>query len=48
MVGPIAMPYMPTAEPIKIYADDYLYDPKNGDFDTFAIWYYITPKWESS
>lgn len=42
MVEPITMPYMP-AEPIKVYADDYLYDPKNGDFDTIAIWYYITP-----
>lgn len=43
MVGPITMPYTPTTKPIKVYADDYLYNHKNGDFDTIAIWYYITP-----
>ena len=40
---PIAMPY--SANGIyKVYCIDFLYDPKNGDFDTIAIKYIITPE----
>ena len=40
---PIAMPY--SANGIyKVYCVDFLYDPKNGDFDTIAIKHIITPE----
>ena len=32
------MPYNPSMEPIYVYTEDYLYNPKNGDFDTIAIY----------
>lgn len=35
---PITMPYMPD-KPIKVYCEDFLTDKKNGDFDTFGIFY---------
>lgn len=37
------MPYMPADKPFKIYAEDFLVDPKNGDYDTRGILYAITP-----
>lgn len=43
---PITMPYFPDDEPYKIYCEDFLVDPKNGDFDTYAILYLITPSKE--
>jgi hypothetical protein len=42
---PITMPYMPKA-PYKVYCEDYLTDPKNGDFDTVGIRYLIPPEGE--
>lgn len=42
---PITMPYMPKA-PYKVYCEDYLTDPKNGDFDTVGIRYLLTPEGE--
>jgi hypothetical protein len=39
---PISMPYMPT-EPTKVYCSELLTDPKNGDFDTVAVWHAIKP-----
>lgn len=35
---PITMPYMP-GKPIKVYCEELLTDPKNGDFDTVGIFY---------
>ena len=35
---PIKMPYMP-GKPIKVYCEDFLFDPKNGDFDTVGVLY---------
>ena len=35
---PITMPYMP-GKPIKVYCEDFLTDKKNGDFDTFGVFY---------
>lgn len=35
---PITMPYMP-GKPIKVYCEDFLTDPKNGDFDTVGVFY---------
>lgn len=43
---PITMPYMPTDKPYKVYCKDILTDPKNGDFDTVAIFYIDTPEGE--
>ena len=34
---------MPTNAPIKVYCEDFLTDPANGDLDTFAILYLILP-----
>ena len=42
---PLTMPYMPTA-PYKVYCEEYLADPKNGDFDTVGISYLTTPEGE--
>lgn len=43
---PITMPYMPKINKYKIYAREFLTDKKNGDFDTRAIEYMITPEGE--
>lgn len=40
---PITMPYMPTDKPYKVYCEDYLTNPKNGDYDTVGILYCIEP-----
>ena len=37
-IFPITMPYMP-GKPIKVYCEDFLVDEKNGDFDTFGVFY---------
>lgn len=40
---PITMPYTPPSEPIKVYKEDFLVDPANGDFDTVGIMYLELP-----
>lgn len=40
---PLTMPYMPANAPIKVYCEDFLTDPANGDLDTLAILYLILP-----
>ena len=40
---PITMPYMPSDRPFMVYCSETLTDPKNGDFDTVAIWYVKKP-----
>lgn len=40
---PITMPYMPKNGKYKVYCQTFLVDKKNGDFDTQAILYFITP-----
>ena len=37
------MPYCPTLEPYKVIVNDFLFDEKNGDYDTRGILYVITP-----
>ena len=37
-IFPITFPYMP-GDTIKVYCEDFLTDPKNGDFDTVGIMY---------
>lgn len=39
----ITMPYCPDTKPYKVYIEDFLYDSKNGDFDTIGIFYLIKP-----
>lgn len=43
---PITMPYMPKKGKYKIYAQTFLTDKANGDFDTKGILYVITPEGE--
>lgn len=41
---PIKMPYYPPAKPYKVITETFLVDKKNGDFDTRAFLYLITPE----
>lgn len=43
---PITMPYYPSTRLYQVYTEDFLSDPKNGDFDTVGILYLITPDLE--
>lgn len=43
---PISMPYYPLKGKYKVYAEDFLTDVKNGDFDTKGFFYCITPQGE--
>lgn len=38
---PITMPYCPDTKPYEVYIEDFLYDRKNGDFDTIGVFYLI-------
>ena len=40
---PITMPYIPSNNPYKVYCEDFLTDPKNGDYDTVGVFYGIDP-----
>lgn len=40
---PITLPYYPSVNKYKIYAQSFLVDEKNGDYDTKGIIYMITP-----
>lgn len=40
---PLTMPYMPADKPYKVYCEELLTDPKNGDCDTLAIYYILKP-----
>ena len=43
---PIKMPYMPASRSYKIVTTDFLVDPKNGDFDTMALFTLTKPNGE--
>lgn len=43
---PISLPYYPNVHKYRIYTEDFLIDRKNGDFDTKAFLYCITPEGE--
>lgn len=43
---PITMPYNPSDEPYKVYCEDCLSNPENGDFDTMAVHYILKPDGE--
>lgn len=40
---PITMPYFPNTKKYRVYTDDFLLDPKNGDLDHRAFLYGVTP-----
>ena len=42
-IFPITMPYCPPNEPYKVYTEEFLFDARNGDFDTVHIHYIQTP-----
>ena len=42
-MDPITMPYMPKSKPYKVYMEDFLTDPANGDYDTQGVLYAIDP-----
>lgn len=41
---PVTMPYYPPDKPYVVRCEDFLVDPKNGDFDTVGIYYMKTPE----
>jgi hypothetical protein len=43
---PITLPYSPTVEKYKFYTQTFLTDKRNGDYDTKAFLYVITPEGE--
>lgn len=43
---PIKMPYYPSTQKYELECSDALSDPKNGDFDTIALWSIRTPSGE--
>lgn len=40
---PITMPYYPNINSYKVYCEEFLFDERNGDFDTVGIFYAIDP-----
>lgn len=42
-IFPITMPYFPSSVKFKVVRDECLVDPKNGDYDTVAYLYLLTP-----
>lgn len=42
-IFPITMPYFPPSKKFKVVRDECLVDPKNGDYDTVAYLYLLTP-----
>ena len=45
-IFPITMPYFPENNPYKVYVYQGLTNPKNGDYDTTAVFYVIKPDGE--
>lgn len=45
---PIKMPYMPASKSYKFVTTDFLVDPKNGDFDTMALFTLTEPNGEKT
>ena len=43
---PITRPYFPPNKPYRVYSEEFLVDPKNGDYDTWAYLYVMTPEGE--
>ncbi len=45
---PIKMPYMPASKSYRFVTTDFLVDPKNGDFDTMALFTLTEPSGEKT
>lgn len=43
---PLTMPYMPADNPYKVFCEEFLTDPKNGDYDTIGVFYILKPDGE--
>lgn len=43
---PLTLPYMPADKPYEVYCEECLSNPKNGDYDTLAVYYILTPDGE--
>lgn len=42
-IFPIRMPYFPASKKFRVVVDEFLFDPKNGDFDTIGYLCIMTP-----
>lgn len=42
-IFPITMPYLPAGKKYRVFSEDFLVDPKNGDYDTVGYHYILTP-----
>ncbi len=42
-IFPIEMPYFPDNRKFKVYREEFLTDEKNGDYDSMALFYILTP-----
>ena len=42
-IHPIKFPYLPPTIPYRVYTDDFLVNPKHGDYDTVGFFYMIEP-----
>lgn len=42
-IFPIRLPYLPTSKKFKLFCDEFLVDPKAGDYDTIGYLYILTP-----
>lgn len=42
-IFPITMPYLAPAKPFRVFTEDFLTDPKHGDYDTTAYLYILMP-----
>lgn len=42
-IVPITFPYLPSGKKFKVVVDEFLVDPKNGNFDTVGYLYFTTP-----
>ena len=43
-IFPITMPYFPPAHKFKVFREEFLVDPENGDFDSIGFLYLLTPE----
>lgn len=43
-IFPITLPYLPTSKKYRVFSEEFLVDPKNGDYDTVAYLYILTPE----
>jgi hypothetical protein len=42
-IFPITLPYLPSAKKFRVFREEFLVDPKNGDYDTIALLWIETP-----